>query len=73
MPSIVVKSVPPSLHRQLKEAAARHRRSMNQQALAMLEEALRHQNTGAEPPPALAGRFPLTPRWIQQAKRRGRP
>ena len=40
MPSLLIKDLPPELHRKLKEEAARHHRSMTRQALALLEEAL---------------------------------
>ena len=44
MPSLTLKDIPKRLHQQLKERAARHRRSLSQEALACLE-----QRVAAEP------------------------
>ncbi len=41
MPSVTFKGMPASLHRALKERAARHKRSLNQEVLAILEQAVR--------------------------------
>jgi hypothetical protein len=41
MPSLVLKDFPRDTHRRLKEVARRNRRSMTQQAVAILEDALR--------------------------------
>lgn len=41
MPAITLKSLPTSLHRSLKARAARHQRSLNQEAIAILQEAVR--------------------------------
>lgn len=38
MPSLTLKDIPKRLHQQLKERAARHRRSLSQEALACLEQ-----------------------------------
>ena len=71
MSAIVIKDVPKDVHRLLKEAAARNRRSMNQEALTILERALR-------PVPPLARIKPIKPRrpfthdWLQRAIREGR-
>ena len=40
MPAITLKSLPASLHRSLKSRAARHKRSLNQEVIAVLEEAV---------------------------------
>ena len=40
MPSLTLKNVPEDLHQRLKEQAERHRRSMNQEAIWILEQAL---------------------------------
>jgi plasmid stability protein len=40
MPAITLKSLPRPLHRTLKERATRHKRSLNQEVIAMLEEAV---------------------------------
>ena len=40
MASITLKSLPPALHRALKSRAARHKRSLNQEVIAVLEEGI---------------------------------
>lgn len=40
MAAITLKALPPSLHRQLKARAARHKRSLNQEVIAVLTEAV---------------------------------
>lgn len=40
MPTLVIKSVPESLHRRLKRTAAAHRRSLTQETMHLLEKAL---------------------------------
>jgi plasmid stability protein len=40
MAAITLKSLPPSLHRALKHRASRHKRSLNQEVIAVLEEAV---------------------------------
>jgi plasmid stability protein len=39
--NITVKNIPPELHKDLKESAVRHRRSLNGEIIALLEERLR--------------------------------
>jgi len=51
MPDILIRNVPPALHARLKDAAARHRRSVTQETIAIIEA-----NLGA--PPAAASRLP---------------
>jgi len=74
MAALVIKNLPDSLHRRLKEEAARNRRSMTQQALAILENAL----AGA---PGVANKEPPRPvdlkaqhdhKWIYASIRGGR-
>ena len=71
MSAIVIKDVPKDVHRLLKEAAARNRRSMNQEALMILERALR-------PVPPLVRVKPIKPKrpfthdWLLKAIREGR-
>ena len=40
MAAITLKSLPAPLHRQLKARAVRHKRSLNQEVIAVLEEAV---------------------------------
>jgi plasmid stability protein len=72
VPDILLKGVPDSVHRKLKSVAARHRRSMNHEAIVLIEEALRQTDASADLPSPLQGRFPLTPEFVERAKRVGR-
>ena len=40
MASLTLKDIPPPLHQRLRERAERHRRSLSQEALACLEQAV---------------------------------
>jgi plasmid stability protein len=40
MPDILIRNVPPALHAQLKASAARHRRSVTQETIAIIDEKL---------------------------------
>lgn len=42
--TITLKNVPPELHRSLKESAKRNKRSLNQEAIHVLENSLREDN-----------------------------
>jgi len=48
MKTITLKNVPDELHQRLKERAKRHRRSMNGEAIACLEQVLGAQETDPE-------------------------
>ncbi len=72
MPGFVIKDLPNDLHRRLKAQAARHRRSMTQEALALLEQALVARAAPAKAAPPFRGRFALTDKFLDQAKRKGR-
>lgn len=72
MPGLVIKNLPPELHRELKERAARHHRSMTKEVLAMLERVLSEEAPLQEPPPPFKGRFTLTDKLVERAKREGR-
>lgn len=43
--TITLKNVPPELHRSLKESAKRHKRSLNKEAIHVLESALTESRT----------------------------
>ena len=79
MPSLTLKDLPVALHRRLKEEAARHRRSLNQQAIRSLEVALSPQPVDAvallERARALRRRVHVrtTNREVDRLKRSGRP
>ena len=73
MPAIVIKNLPSPLHRRLKTMAAAHRRSMNQQALVLLEEGINRTEAQVPPlPPPVKGRFPMTQEFVNRAKHQGR-
>lgn len=72
MPGLVIKDLPKTLHRLLKEQAARHHRSMTKEALALLEQGLGAQAPAAKAAPPFKGRFALTDRFLDKARREGR-
>ena len=79
MPAITLKSLPASLHRSLKSRAARHKRSLNQEVIAVLEEAVapsRRVDVEAMIAKTRALRaslkFTTTPEEIDRFKREGR-
>lgn len=48
MSTLTIKDVPDELHERLKERAKRHRRSMNSEAIRILEQALSPSRLSAE-------------------------
>ena len=71
MPDILVKDLPAKLHRKLKEAAKKNRRSMTQQAIVLLEQGLQEPPKLAFPKPVKTKR-PLTQRVLTQGIKDGR-
>ena len=77
MPGLLIREVPPKLHKKLKARAAAHRRSLGREALVLLEQAL-EDPAG---PPTLAqidkmrvrGTKPLTQELLDRARKTGRP
>jgi plasmid stability protein len=72
MPALVIKELPVEIHRRLKEDAEQHRRSMTQEAIAILEQGLHRVRPIPEFKP-YKGSFPLTNAFINRAKKEGRP
>lgn len=77
--SITVKNIPPDLHEDLKASAARHRRSLNREIIALLEDHLKPRKRAPEEVLAAVGALHdrlkgvrLTSEMIDQAKREGR-
>ena len=70
MPSILIKDIPPELHRRLREAATRDHRSLSKEAIALLEAALTERPAELPPPIELA--FPLNREWLDRAVAEGR-
>lgn len=71
MASIVIKDVPKDVHEALRTEAARNRRSMNQEALTILERVLRPLPPLPAPKP-VKPRRPFTHAWLLKAMREGR-
>ncbi len=79
MPAITLKALSVPLHRQLKARAARHKRSLNQEVIAVLEEAVApSKRIDVEAMIAETRRFrenlkfTITPEEIDRYKREGR-
>jgi plasmid stability protein len=73
MPGLLIRDLPEELHRRLKERAAENRRSMNQEVIVLLEQALAWREQDHEVlPKAFRGKFTLDNAWLDEAKRGGR-
>jgi plasmid stability protein len=80
MPTLTIKGIPDALYRQLKERAARHRRSLNSEVIVSLEESVTGSNPDVSATLAKADalraklRVPrLTEARLRAAKSAGRP
>jgi len=80
MATLTIKNVPEKLHRQLKQSAAQHRRSLNSEAIYCLETVL--ASSRVDPKEflaevrALRKRMPrayITEEFLRAAKNEGRP
>jgi plasmid stability protein len=84
MAALVLKNVPAQLHRRLKQEATRHRRSMTQEAIVLLEQSLGGRVSPArldpaKPPvpvqlrnPSSGRTMPMTQAMLRRAIRQGR-
>ena len=72
MAALLIKNLPDEIHAWLKQEAARNRRSMTQQAIVLLEEKMKKFQPVHFGPP-MKTRTLLTPEFIDQAKKAGRP
>lgn len=73
MPGFVIKDLPKGLRRRLKAQAARHRRSsIAKEVLALLERELAAPAARPKAPLPFRGRFALTDKFLDEAKRKGR-
>lgn len=65
MPTLVIKSVPAKLHARLKRTAAAHRRSVTQETMHLLEQALAAEETSQAATPRVGPSYwatrPLQP------------
>lgn len=68
MPAFLVKNLPPALHERLRHAAAKHHRSMNREAIAILEKELEVPEQGDLLPPAAPSK-PLSAAWVRETVR----
>jgi plasmid stability protein len=71
MSSLLIKNIPEHLRKKLKEQADLNHRSMNKQAVSILEQALEKPGLGQLPPPVKL-KFPITNEWLNKAKHWGR-
>lgn len=75
MPDILVRNIPPELHAQLKAAAVHHRRSVTQEAIAIIDEKLRGTSAAVPVrlPEPIKPRRPITMeetlRYIEEGQR----
>ncbi len=76
MPGLLIKDLPPELHKKLKESAARHHRSMTKEALYLLERGLSTETFNGvyqkEPPVPIKLDFRPNDEWVYAAIREGR-
>lgn len=72
MAGLAIKQLPSALHQRLKQRAARNHRSMTKEVIAVLEDALGAEPAASKVPPPFKGRFALTDRFLDKAKRAGR-
>ncbi len=70
MSALVIKNIPEALHRRLKEEASKHRRSMTQEVLIILEESL--DVIQVEFPRPVKGKTQLTQELLIKGIRQGR-
>lgn len=73
MPALLLKDLPADLHSRLKEEARKHRRSMTQEALVILEQGLAGapNRLWSEVKP-VACRISIDDAWIRRAREWGR-
>ena len=68
MPGLLIIDVPAPVHRKLKRLASHHRRSMAQEAIVLLEEALAAAEPASAWPAPYKGSLPLTPALLRKAR-----
>ena len=73
VPSILLKNVPPALHRRLKLRAAAQRRSLQQEVMVVLEHGLSFLDAAPHnrlpPPVPLKMKVPLTQAFLDECKK----
>jgi len=71
MPGVIIRDLPPVLHRRLKQEAACHHRSMNGEIIAILEKELGAVQPVNLPPPVKSKKN-VDPQWIVRVIREAR-
>jgi plasmid stability protein len=73
MPDILIRNIPPALHAELKAAAARHRRSVTQEAIQIMANNLLPEPPSPRPLPSpIQLRRPTTVEETQRSLEEGR-
>jgi hypothetical protein len=73
MSALLIRNLPPDVHRRLKQLAQRNRRSLSEEASSLLAQAVLAQTHALpEIPIPFIGKFPLTDEWLEEAKNEGR-
>jgi plasmid stability protein len=70
MASLLIKNIPETLHKKLKEEAKIHRRSMIQEVITILEQSLLATHQKTHDP--IQGKKPITQEILTKAIREGR-
>ncbi len=70
MPGLSIRNIPPGLHAKLKREATRHRRSITQEVLHILENAV--ETLPAKFPRPVSGKSPLTQDLLKKGIKGGR-
>lgn len=73
MAGLLIRDIPPELYEHLKASAKQHHRSINKEALAILEAVLESTSLQETPPAPLKGSFPITDQFLEDARNQGRP
>ena len=73
MAGLLIRDIPPELYERLKASAKQHHRSINKEALTILEAVLESANLHQNIPVPLVGRFPITDDFLYDARNEGRP
>lgn len=69
MSALLIRNLPPEVHERLRVLAQRNRRSLSEEAVHLLEEAIAAQRPlAAQLPTPFAGAFPLSDEWLEKAK-----
>lgn len=72
MSALLIKNMPPGLHERLRRAAAEHHRSMNREAIAILERELEKPARKELPPPVVGLDKPVSGEYIARIIRNAR-